>query len=351
MIPTRSCVFACLLSAAVLSGCATPQTRVPEVTDTEYVEEARNQLEFALQREVRDEVRLWNVGAPVLVAGAELCGEKVRPYTGIWALSLWDFGKLYQPAARKLYGLDGRLRIAHMLPDSPAAKAGLAAGDIIQSVGGFAIPRGEGARDTFYGIADSFGSPGHPVEITVSRHGQTLRVPVVPVAKCDYPVILQADDEVNAYADGRAIYVTEGIMRFTESDQHLAVIIGHELAHNVMGHIDAAQQNATVGALGGLLLDIGFLALGGQYGRRVLRGRPGSGGEGLQRGIRERGRLRGALSAGPRRLSARWGGRLLALGGGEQPAIDLSEPDSPHHARALRRHREDHRRDQGEEGG
>ena len=208
---------ACLIVTAALSGCAGPQTRMPTVSSTEYAEEALNQLEFALKREVRDEVRLWNVGTPILVGAAELCEEKVRPYTGLWALNLWNFGALYQNAARKLYGLDENLRIAHMLPGSPAAAAGLIAGDIVLSAGGLAIPRGEGARDRFYQILESYGRAGSPIEIKVSRDGQTLAFRVVPESQCDYPMILRSDDGVNAYADGRAIYLTQGIMRFTES--------------------------------------------------------------------------------------------------------------------------------------
>ncbi len=172
--------IACLIVSAALSGCAAPQTRVPTVSSTEYAEEALNQLEFALKREVRDEVRLWNVGTPILVGAAELCEGKVRPYTGLWVFNLWNFGALYQNAARKLYGLDQNLRVAHMLPGSPAAEAGLIAGDIVLSAGGLAIPRGEGARDRFYQILETYGRAGSPIEIKASRGGQTLAFRVVP---------------------------------------------------------------------------------------------------------------------------------------------------------------------------
>ena len=51
---------------------------------------------------------------------------------------------------------------------------------------------------------------------------------------CDYPVLLGDDDALNAYADGNNIIITRGMMRFLESDRELALVIGHELAHNSM---------------------------------------------------------------------------------------------------------------------
>jgi len=48
-------------------------------------------------------------------------------------------------------------------------------------------------------------------------------------------------------------------MDFTSTDDELALVIGHELAHNSMRHIDAKRLNA----MGGLFLDILFAVLTG----------------------------------------------------------------------------------------
>ncbi len=73
--------------------------------------------------------------------------------------------------------------------------------------------------------------------------------------KCYYYFDIKQEDVPNAYADGENVVVTSGMMRFLEGDDELAVIIGHELAHNFMDHLNANNTNRMAGALVGLLLD------------------------------------------------------------------------------------------------
>ena len=61
------------------------------------------------------------------------------------------------------------------------------------------------------------------------------------------------DSRINAFADGEAVYMMAGMMRFAENDQELALILGHELAHNVEAHISAKKVNATIGLVFDLL--------------------------------------------------------------------------------------------------
>lgn len=72
---------------------------------------------------------------------------------------------------------------------------------------------------------------------------------------CVYGFKLIESDDINAYADGRTIYVTSGMMKFAKTDDALALVLGHEVAHNLMGHIDASKQNALIGGLVGSVLD------------------------------------------------------------------------------------------------
>lgn len=63
------------------------------------------------------------------------------------------------------------------------------------------------------------------------------------------------DDNINAYADGENIVITKAMMNFAKKDEELAVILGHEAAHNLMGHVSKTKLNATTGAIIGTLLD------------------------------------------------------------------------------------------------
>lgn len=84
----------------------------------------------------------------------------------------------------------------------------------------------------------------------------------VDKANCVYKIHLKEEKTVNAYADGKDIYVTTAMMNFAKSDEELATILGHEYAHNLMGHVDAQMKNALAGRLVGMTLDI-LAAAGG----------------------------------------------------------------------------------------
>ncbi|MFW0777187.1 MAG: M48 family metallopeptidase [Rickettsiales bacterium] len=72
---------------------------------------------------------------------------------------------------------------------------------------------------------------------------------------CYYHYSLSTKDVINAYADGNKVGVTVGMMRFVKNDHELAAVIAHEIAHNMMGHVDAAKQNTLAGGLFGYALD------------------------------------------------------------------------------------------------
>ncbi len=72
---------------------------------------------------------------------------------------------------------------------------------------------------------------------------------------CYYYFKLVRDEEINSLADGKNIVIFTGMMRFVESDDELAVVMAHEFAHNLMGHVSAQKNNATFGMLVGLAAD------------------------------------------------------------------------------------------------
>lgn len=79
---------------------------------------------------------------------------------------------------------------------------------------------------------------------------------------CPYGLILQRSDEVNAAADGQNVFVNTGMFRFVENDDQLAIVIAHEIAHNVMRHLDGKKANTILGSLFGAIIDIGASAYG-----------------------------------------------------------------------------------------
>jgi predicted Zn-dependent protease len=94
-------------------------------------------------------------------------------------------------------------------------------------------------------------------------------VEVKPVIGCAIPVNLEINSEVNAYTDTKKIVIYSSFLRVARTDDQLATIVGHELAHENMGHYQKKLQNSLLGEFSGALVDSGFL-LGGIYTGRAF---------------------------------------------------------------------------------
>lgn len=72
---------------------------------------------------------------------------------------------------------------------------------------------------------------------------------------CYYYFKLSRDEDINSKSDGKNIIIFTGMMRFVENDDELAVVMAHEFAHNLMGHVKMQSQNAAYGKILGMALD------------------------------------------------------------------------------------------------
>jgi hypothetical protein len=99
-------------------------------------------------------------------------------------------------------------------------------------------------------------------EIAETSFGRRIGFAVGRELVCGYSVEVVLDPSLNAFADGRGIYVNSGLMRYL-SDDALRVVVAHELAHNAMGHLSTKQSNQAIGAIGGALADIAYEATTG----------------------------------------------------------------------------------------
>lgn len=54
---------------------------------------------------------------------------------------------------------------------------------------------------------------------------------------------------LNAWTDGKSVTFTPVMIDFLETDKELAVVIAHELSHNIMQHHSKQKQNTIVGAV------------------------------------------------------------------------------------------------------
>lgn len=79
---------------------------------------------------------------------------------------------------------------------------------------------------------------------------------------CSYGLQIKGRYGVNAYADGQNIIFTAPMLALAVDDTHLAYVMAHELAHNIMQHIDSSEHNLVIGTLVGSALDVAAASQG-----------------------------------------------------------------------------------------
>lgn len=249
------------LIALLLAACATPQTRMPTAAKTDVDAETQKQMELVIEAWLQEQGRLQTVSSRILTNGAPLCGEQVAPYFGLHTWNIDDLAQDWRIPAAKRYGLDDAIRVAFVVPGSPADQAGIKAGDVMISLNEKPVVLGKEARKLFAENLRGAAKLG-PVEFEVRRDSTWHKLQVDPVSACDFDTRLARGSDKNAYADGKNIVIYQGMMEFFKTDDEVALVVSHELAHNAMKHLDAKQTNATIGGLLGLVLDVAA-AVGG----------------------------------------------------------------------------------------
>lgn len=250
-----------LLAILALGACAGPVTQGPQGTRGEILQETQRQQEMVYQRYIEMQDRIFALSFPLRVANAEFCGRATEPMLGFSAWNIHTVGGKHRSAASALYNLKDRLAVQSLARQSPAARAGILSGDIIVAINGEPVPAGKNALRVASKLLDDAGM--RQSQITLERNGNLIDAVVKPVQGCAYPVLLDYDSSaINAQADGKRIIISRGIVRFAENDNELALVIAHELAHNVMRHVDKLQQNALAGVIGGLAVDSLLAAAG-----------------------------------------------------------------------------------------
>lgn len=247
-------VAVCCLLVAAVTNCAAPQTVRPTASTTVIAVEQRRQSLFVLENRAAEYRRVYNIADRLTRANADLCARQTRTI-GVRVENLYDYGRDFRDAAQTLWGLNQTPTVLWVGAGSPAANAGIMEGDRIVAVNGRSIQLNRQAS-RLAGAAIRDAADLGDVELTLNRGGNLLTVRVTPAADCGYDFQMVDDDSLNAAADGRTIYLTRGMLRFVRTDEELALILSHELAHNAMRHIEAQLQNSMVGTTTGLILDL-----------------------------------------------------------------------------------------------
>lgn len=205
------------------------------------------------------DLRLATIAYRLTTANVALC-DQTQPQIGMPIHALTQYGPAARPAAAAAFGFAATIGVEAVVPGGPAARAGVRANDSIVAIDGVAqagLPPADAPEDaTSRDRAEAMiaqAPAGRPLRLEVLRQGRRLPIVVHPVAGCRsrFEILLGAG--LDASADGSVVQIGE---RFFEgySDAEIAVVVSHELAHNILRHrarLDAAKINR------GLLAELG----------------------------------------------------------------------------------------------
>lgn len=190
--------------------------------------------------------RVYRIAAPLIIKNAVLCRTQARPLLGFTAKNQYSYPPELAVAARQSLGLDERLQIMQILDGSGAMRAGLKRGDILQTIQDLNIPTGPQAEPETARMLSPILKNLTELSITVIRQNQPITVNVPLTLACAFAIDVGNAQQVNAYADGRRILLTRGLLDSFTTDEDVAVVIAREIAHNVLQHAKQLQQMATL---------------------------------------------------------------------------------------------------------
>lgn len=240
-----------------LAAACAPVASLPPLPQDEVAAESRRQQVAQIRDYYGQLHRLDTVAFRLRTANRLDCKDWIAPQIGLFAATPRSLPRKYQSFAAEALALSwARATVISVVEGSPAAKAGIMAGDELTVFNNEPVP----VSGT---MADFLKSNGErPVQVGFRRDNVLRSATVDPVIGCAIPINLVATDEVNAFASDSRIVINSAMLKLARTDAQLAVIVGHELAHSNLGHLDKRKINSALGMVGGAAVDGGFL-LGG----------------------------------------------------------------------------------------
>jgi len=187
------------------------------------------------------DMRVASAAYRLSVAGQARCWTMSAPQPGFVLHSLAQYALRDRAEAASNYGSGQHIAVMTVVPRSPAERAGLMANDELISVNGIVLDGGGGSVPSRAPVERAEKIIAEEmrkgvVTLSVSGPGGEREVRLAADLGCPSRVELVPDSHVNAWADGERVVVTTGILDQCRTDDELALVIAHEMAHNILHH-------------------------------------------------------------------------------------------------------------------
>lgn len=187
------------------------------------------------------DLRLATAGYRLASANAAYCKTKER--NPGWVIH--DIAQ-YPDAntAAAAFGFTGGIQIAGLVQNGPADQAGVQTHDAFVSVDDkpliwSGIPAGASryARMAAFKKLLSAALAKKPsLPIKVLRGGKPINITLSPPLVCASDFQIDTLGGMDAGADGKMVSVTADLAEYADDDDALAIVVAHEMAHNILGH-------------------------------------------------------------------------------------------------------------------
>ena len=260
-------------------GCASPKYSIPRASQGQINKELMYQLENKIEeyrQNFRDytklHCRLDSLISVLYLSAVGISKQKdVIANDEIWWMTT-DLVKnvtdrAFLEAARREYGIDNNPRkawmnyIVYVRKTSPAYQAGIRPGDRILAIYGQQFKSPKEAERIFYDTLKKHGF----VTYKIYRAGEVKYFKFIPRNQSKFSYILTNSKQVGAFADGKNVYITKGMLDFVKNDRELQFVVAHELAHNIEHHVGKKKTNAILGGILGAVVDGVIQAKTGYY--------------------------------------------------------------------------------------
>lgn len=235
-----------------LGACQSPISRYHGASKDEINAEIRTQKEMAFQQRIKETSHLYGIFFNIIRKNAALC-SKTKYSLGF---STWNINTLsgeQQEIAENLYGLDHVHQVHEVYPGTDAAQH-IQVGDKIIAINGTDV---SSSKKHAKAIKSSVKDDDEEIEFLMLRGDMSFTFKPKAYKVCDYKFHYQYHaPEINAYANGTTVIYARGMYRFNKTDEEIANIIGHEVGHNLMKHVQKSTINRFIAKAGILLTDL-----------------------------------------------------------------------------------------------
>lgn len=249
-----------LVSLHVATACASRvELDAPGAGDRLIPHASRVEMaERVLRAHHEERMRYLALTHRLRVAGAEACEPHVSPRMAILIESRERFERnpVLLEAATNVFALEEKPTLTGILPGGPMERAGAKPGDRLVKVAGSEI----GDESASELLVEQASETRDPIPIEVLREGSTVELRLEQVTGCRGGDTLRWSDSLCAWGGRTSIgrrpnrwsyrvHTCSGLMRFAESDDELAALVAHMLAHQILettGDPEQARRHRSV---------------------------------------------------------------------------------------------------------